>query len=54
MLIDALNFSNNALVGLLEVFIDSCRLVIGTVVVAHNTAMVWNEDMKQLDTTNFL
>jgi tryptophan synthase alpha subunit len=54
MLIDALNFSNNVRVELSDEFIDSCRHTVGTTVIAPNLSMVWNENMKQIETTNFL
>jgi hypothetical protein len=53
MLIDALNFSNNVRVELSDEFIDSCRHTVGTAVIVPNISMVWNENMKQVETTNF-
>jgi hypothetical protein len=53
ILIDALNFSNNALVRLTEEFIDDYRSTIDIAVIATNAEMFRNEDIKRVDTTNF-
>jgi hypothetical protein len=56
MLLDALNFNNNMIAGLPSEYLNSCRpmTIITNNVVAANTAMVKNQTILNIDTTNFL
>jgi hypothetical protein len=54
MLLDALNFNNNPLVGLPTEYLISCTPSLKYVTVANNGGMTYCSDMNYADTTNFL
>jgi hypothetical protein len=56
MLLDALNFNNNMIAGFPSEYLNSCRpmTTLTNNAVAANTAMVENNIMMNVDTTNFL
>jgi hypothetical protein len=54
MLLDALNFNNNPIVGLPDEYLNSCRPILSASTVINLGVMTSNENIITLDPNNFL